>query len=120
MTKELAIDQSRLLVTVYADDDEAHGLWEKIAGLDDSRIIRIPTADNFWSMGDTGPCGPCSEIFYDHGENIPGGPEYRKHKPDFGRSTFYQGPEFSSKRVPKLIISLMGFCLSEKIQIQAA
>ena len=74
ITKEFALPTDKLLVTVYADDDEAHGLWRKIAGLPDERIIRIPTSDNFWSMGDTGPCGPCSEIFYDHGEAIPGGP----------------------------------------------
>ncbi len=74
ITRDFAIPKDRLLVTVYAEDDEAHGLWRKIAGLSDDRIIRIPTADNFWSMGDTGPCGPCSEIFYDHGEMIPGGP----------------------------------------------
>ena len=74
VTGEFALDKSRLLVTVYADDDEAHGLWKKIAGLSDDRIIRIATSDNFWSMGDTGPCGPCSEIFYDHGAHIPGGP----------------------------------------------
>ena len=74
ITGEFALDKSRLLVTVYADDDEAHGLWKKIAGLSDDRIIRIATSDNFWSMGDTGPCGPCSEIFFDHGDHIPGGP----------------------------------------------
>ncbi|HZG31046.1 MAG TPA: alanine--tRNA ligase [Ensifer sp.] len=74
ITKEFGIDKSRLLVTVYHTDDEAHGLWQKIAGLSDRRIIRIPTSDNFWAMGDTGPCGPCSEIFYDHGEHIWGGP----------------------------------------------
>ncbi len=73
-TKEFALDPKKLLVTVYAEDDEAAALWKKIAGLDDSRIIRIGTSDNFWSMGDTGPCGPCSEIFYDHGESVPGGP----------------------------------------------
>ena len=61
-------------VTVYYDDDEAFDLWKKIAGLPDERIIRIATSDNFWAMGDTGPCGPCSEIFYDHGDHIPGGP----------------------------------------------
>ena len=65
---------SRLTVTVFSEDDEAFNLWKKIAGLSDSKIIRIPTSDNFWSMGDTGPCGPCSEIFFDHGDKIPGGP----------------------------------------------
>ncbi|WP_293906527.1 alanine--tRNA ligase [Phenylobacterium sp.] len=74
LTKEFQIDPARLTVTVYHTDDEAHGLWKKIAGLPDSRIIRIATNDNFWSMGDTGPCGPCSEIFYDHGAHIAGGP----------------------------------------------
>ncbi|MCR4269432.1 alanine--tRNA ligase, partial [Nitratireductor sp. ZSWI3] len=74
VTKEFGLDAKRLLVTVYHTDDEAAGYWKKIAGLSDDRIIRIPTSDNFWAMGDTGPCGPCSEIFYDHGEEIPGGP----------------------------------------------
>ena len=74
ITKEFGIDAKRLLVTVYHTDDEAFDLWKKIAGLPDSRIIRIPTSDNFWAMGDTGPCGPCSEIFYDHGDHIWGGP----------------------------------------------
>jgi len=74
ITREWAVDPARLLVTVYHTDDEAFDLWKKIAGLPESRIIRIPTSDNFWAMGDTGPCGPCSEIFYDHGEHIPGGP----------------------------------------------
>ena len=66
--------KDRLTATVYVDDDEAFDLWKKIAGLPESRIIRIAGSDNFWAMGDTGPCGPCSEIFYDHGEGIPGGP----------------------------------------------
>ena len=74
ITKEFGIDAKRLLVTVYHNDDEAFGLWKKIAGLSDDRIIRIATSDNFWAMGDTGPCGPCSEIFYDHGDHIWGGP----------------------------------------------
>ena len=74
VTKEFGLDPKRLLVTVYAEDDEAAALWKKIAGLPDDRIIRIGTSDNFWSMGDTGPCGPCSEIFYDHGDRIAGGP----------------------------------------------
>ena len=74
ITKEFGLDPDRLLVTVYHTDDEAAGHWRKIAGLPDSRIIRIATSDNFWAMGDTGPCGPCSEIFYDHGDTIPGGP----------------------------------------------
>src|SRR5690606_4616510 len=74
LTKEFGLDVSRLLVTVYHTDDEAFGLWKKIAGLPDEKIIRIASSDNFWSMGDTGPCGPCSEIFWDHGEHIPGGP----------------------------------------------
>ena len=74
ITREYGLDASKLLVTVYHEDDEAADLWKKIAGLNDDRIIRIATSDNFWAMGDTGPCGPCSEIFYDHGEHIPGGP----------------------------------------------
>ena len=74
ITKEYALNPNKLLVTVYHEDEEALSLWKKIAGLSDDRIIRISTSDNFWSMGDLGPCGPCSEIFYDHGEHIPGGP----------------------------------------------
>jgi alanyl-tRNA synthetase len=74
LTKDFGLSPEKLLVTVYAEDDDAFGLWKKIAGLPESKIIRIPTSDNFWSMGDTGPCGPCSEIFYDHGDHIPGGP----------------------------------------------
>ena len=74
ITREYGLDAKRLLVTVYHTDDEAYDLWKKIAGLSDDKIIRIPTHDNFWAMGDTGPCGPCSEIFFDHGDHIPGGP----------------------------------------------
>jgi alanyl-tRNA synthetase len=74
ITREYGLPQEKLLVTVYSEDEDAAALWRKIAGLPDSRIIRIPTSDNFWQMGDTGPCGPCSEIFYDHGDHIPGGP----------------------------------------------
>src|SRR5271154_1403818 len=74
ITQEFGLDKSRLLVTVYHDDDEAYDLWRKIAGLPESRIIRISTSDNFWAMGDTGPCGPCSEIFYDQGPALAGGP----------------------------------------------
>jgi alanyl-tRNA synthetase len=74
ITKEYGLPKDKLTVTVYSEDDDAHALWKKIAGIPDSRIIRIPTSDNFWSMGDTGPCGPCSEIFYDHGDKILGGP----------------------------------------------
>ncbi|MBV9239768.1 MAG: alanine--tRNA ligase, partial [Xanthobacteraceae bacterium] len=74
ITKEFEIPVQRLLVTVYIDDDEAFGLWKKIAGLPEEKILRIAGSDNFWAMGDVGPCGPCSEIFYDHGAHIPGGP----------------------------------------------
>jgi alanyl-tRNA synthetase len=74
ITKEYGLDREKLLVTVYSEDEDAAALWRKIAGLSDDKIIRIPTSDNFWAMGDIGPCGPCSEIFYDHGPSIPGGP----------------------------------------------
>ncbi len=74
ITKEFGLAKDRLLVTVYHDDEEAVSLWKKIAGFSDSKIIRIPTSDNFWQMGDTGPCGPCSEIFIDQGDALQGGP----------------------------------------------
>ena len=73
ITKDFGIDKNRLYVTVFKEDDEAFNYWKKIAGLSDDRIIRISTSDNFWSMGETGPCGPCSEIFYDHGDHLKGG-----------------------------------------------
>lgn len=74
LTKEWGLPVEKLLVTVYHTDDEAFDLWKKVAGLPESKIIRIPTKDNFWAMGDEGPCGPCSEIFFDHGDHIWGGP----------------------------------------------
>ncbi|QYU66896.1 alanine--tRNA ligase [Leptolyngbya sp. 15MV] len=74
VTKDFGLPKDRLLVTVFSEDDDAAGFWRKIAGLPEERIIRIATSDNFWRMGDTGPCGPCSEIFYDHGPGIAGGP----------------------------------------------
>ncbi|KLE35811.1 alanine--tRNA ligase [Aurantiacibacter luteus] len=74
VTKDLGLDPNRLTATVYHTDDEAFDLWRKIAGLPESRIIRIPTKDNFWAMGADGPCGPCSEIFWDHGDSVAGGP----------------------------------------------
>jgi alanyl-tRNA synthetase len=74
ITKKYEINPDKLLVTIYHDDEQAENYWKKIAKLPDSRIIKISTSDNFWSMGDTGPCGPCSEIFYDHGEKYFGGP----------------------------------------------
>lgn len=74
ITKEFGVSPERLLITVYVDDDDAAYLWKKLTGFPDHKILRIPGSDNFWSMGETGPCGPCSEIFYDHGDDIPGGP----------------------------------------------
>ena len=80
LTKDFGLSPEKLLVTVYAEDDDAFGLWKKIAGLPESKIIRIPTSDNFWSMGDTGPCGPCSEIFYDHGDRFRAARRVRRTK----------------------------------------
>jgi len=74
ITKEFGLDAKRLSVTVYHEDDEAYAIWKKLTGFGDDKLIRIATKDNFWQMGDTGPCGPCTEIFYDHGPKIPGGP----------------------------------------------
>ena len=74
ITKEYGVPADKLLATVYIDDDEAFNLWKKISGLPEKKILRIAGSDNFWSMGETGPCGPCSEIFYDHGESVWGGP----------------------------------------------
>jgi len=74
VTKEFGLPVDRLIVSVFAEDDQAFGLWKKIAGLPESKIVRIAGSDNFWQMGELGPCGPCSEIFYDHGSHIPGGP----------------------------------------------
>ena len=74
VTKNFGLPADKLLVTVHTSDEEAAGIWKKVTGFSDDKIIRIPTSDNFWAMGDTGPCGPCTEIFYDHGDHIPGGP----------------------------------------------
>ena len=74
LTKDFSLPKEKLLVTVFAEDNDSFNLWKKIAGLSENKIIRISTSDNFWSMGDIGPCGPCSEIFYDHGERLKGGP----------------------------------------------
>ena len=80
LTKEYGLPKEKLLVTIFHDDIEAENLWKKISGLSDEKIIKISTSDNFWSMGDTGPCGPCSEIFYDHGPSIDGGPPGSKNE----------------------------------------
>src|ERR1051326_4155570 len=87
VTKEYGLDRNRLLVTVYAEDDEAAGHWAKIAGLPKSKIIRIPTSDNFWAMGDTGPCGPCSEIFWDYNPEKAGEPG---HNPEADEDSFIE------------------------------
>ncbi len=74
VTKEFALDPKKLLITIYHDDEDAYGIWKKVTGFSDDKIIRIATSDNFWSAGDTGPCGPCSEIFLDQGDKVAGGP----------------------------------------------
>ena len=74
LTKDFKIPKDKLFTTVYSEDEDSFNLWKKIAGLPESKIVKISTSDNFWSMGDTGPCGPCSEIFYDHGDKLKGGP----------------------------------------------
>ena len=103
VTRDFDLPKEKLLVTVYHDDDEAHGLWKKIAGLPDSRIIRIPTNDNFWMMGDTGPCGPCSEIFIDRGDHIWGGPPGSPEQDgdrflEFWNLVFMQYEQFNDSR----------------------
>ncbi|MBX9804461.1 MAG: alanine--tRNA ligase [Alphaproteobacteria bacterium] len=106
VTNHFSLSKERLLVTVYSEDEEAAKFWKKISGLSADRIIRIPTADNFWSMGDTGPCGPCTEIFYDHGEKVFGGPPGSKDQ-DGDRFTeiwnlvFMQYEQFADgRRIP--------------------
>jgi len=79
LTKDFGLDKKRLVITVYHDDEDAYRIWKKITGLGADKIVRIDTSDNFWQMGDTGPCGPCSEIFYDHGDKIQGGPPGSRH-----------------------------------------
>ena len=79
LVKDLGLDKKRLVITVYHEDEDAHRIWKKLTGFSADKILRIPTSDNFWQMGDTGPCGPCSEIFYDHGDKIAGGPPGSRH-----------------------------------------
>ncbi len=103
ITKDMGLPKDKLLVTVYHDDDEAASLWKRIAGLSDDKIIRIATADNFWSMGDTGPCGPCSEIFIDRGDHIWGGPPGSPEQDgdrflEFWNLVFMQYEQFSDGR----------------------
>ena len=100
LTKDFGIDRNKLCVTVYHTDDEAADIWKKVAGLPDSRIIRIPTDDNFWRMGPTGPCGPCTEIFYDHGDHIWGGPPGSKDEDgdrfiEIWNNVFMQNEQFA-------------------------
>ncbi len=79
LTKDFGLDKKRLVITVYSEDEDAFRIWKKLTGFSADKILRIPTSDNFWQMGDTGPCGPCSEIFYDHGDKIAGGPPGSRH-----------------------------------------
>ncbi len=105
IVKEYGLPKEKLLVTVYSEDDDAARLWAKIAGLPEQKIIRIPTSDNFWAMGDTGPCGPCSEIFYDHGSHIPGGPPGSPDQDgdrfiEIWNLVFMQFEQMASERLP--------------------
>jgi alanyl-tRNA synthetase len=107
ITKDFGLPKEKLLVSIYHDDDEAAGLWKKIAGLSDDKIIRIATSDNFWSMGDTGPCGPCSEIFIDRGDHIWGGPPGSPEQDgdrflEFWNLVFMQYEQFADGRREKL------------------
>jgi alanyl-tRNA synthetase len=105
IVEEFGLPRDKLLVTVYSEDDDAARLWAKIAGLPEQKIIRIPTSDNFWAMGDTGPCGPCSEIFYDHGPSIPGGPPGSANQDgdrfiEIWNLVFMQFEQTASERLP--------------------
>ena len=107
LTKDFGLNKDKLLVTVYHTDDEAAQIWKKVAGLSDSKIIRIPTDDNFWRMGPTGPCGPCTEIFYDHGDHIWGGPPGSKDEDgdrfiEIWNNVFMQNEQFADGRLVPL------------------
>ncbi len=107
LTKDFGLNKSKLLVTVYHTDDEAASIWKKVSGLSDDRIIRIPTDDNFWRMGPTGPCGPCTEIFYDHGDHIWGGPPGSKDEDgdrfiEIWNNVFMQNEQFADGRLVPL------------------
>ncbi|MGL4309938.1 MAG: alanine--tRNA ligase [Paracoccaceae bacterium] len=107
LTKDFGLDKSRLLVTVYHTDDEAAAIWKKVSGLSDDRIIRIASDDNFWRMGPTGPCGPCTEIFYDHGDHIWGGPPGSKDEDgdrfiEIWNNVFMQNEQFADGRLVPL------------------
>jgi alanyl-tRNA synthetase len=107
LTKDFGLAKDKLLVTVYHTDDEAAGIWKKVAGLSDDKIIRIPTDDNFWRMGPTGPCGPCTEIFYDHGDHIWGGPPGSAQEDgdrfiEIWNNVFMQNEQFADGRLVPL------------------